>query len=126
MSLYTDIYHFKNVYCLPSSRIKAPLREEILSHISLNIWSLHIGAQCNFVEDEVTKYFGKANNANKDINLLEQRCLFRNLSIVKNHYVETEHWNILEQKETKILFGAIFRKIKNSFLDETKKSNKIE
>lgn len=72
-------------------QVKTPLGEEIFSHISLNTCSLRIGAQCNFIEDEVTRHFGKANNANKDINPLEQRCLFRNLSIVKNHYVETEH-----------------------------------
>lgn len=61
--------------------------------------------------------FGEADDENKNINSLEQGCLK-----VENHYVERDHWNILEWRETKNSFGVVFKQIKYSpFMDETTK-----
>ena len=71
----------KIVYSLLSSRVQAPLGEETISHISLNI-----GVQCNFVANEVTRCFGEADDSNEDVSPLEQGYLG-----VENHFVETDH-----------------------------------
>lgn len=75
---------------------------------------MHISIRCNLVEDEVS---GGAHDANKNIDPLEQECLK-----VDCHSEETDHWNILEWRQTKNSFDAVFRQIKYSpFMYKTTK-----